>query len=73
MKAKLRDEQAEIARGNLEIVLMGLNWKRGARAPFGAQTGSRPDNHSYPQSGFVDPSPEAEEAEAAQPQKKKQS
>ena len=39
--AKQRDEQAEIQRGNLEIVVMGLNWKKGARPASGAQTGSQ--------------------------------
>ena len=31
--AKPRDEQAQIARGNLEVVLMGLNWKKEPRSP----------------------------------------
>ena len=67
--AKQRDEQAEIARGNLEIVLMGRNWKKVRGVKFGNANWISPDNHSYPQSGFVDPAPEAE---AAQPKKGKQ-
>jgi hypothetical protein len=61
-KTKLRDEQAQIARGNLEIVLMGLNWKKVRGVRFGDANWISPDNHSYPQSGFVDPAPETGEA-----------
>lgn len=71
--ARQREEQAEIARGNFKIVAMGRNWKWVRNAPFGSPNWISEDNHSYPQSGFVDPAPEAEEAEAAQPEKKKQS
>jgi hypothetical protein len=70
-KAKLRDEQAQIQRGNLEVVLMRLNWKKVRNARFGSPNWISDDNHSYPQSGFVD-APEAEEAEPAQPEKRKQ-
>jgi hypothetical protein len=71
--AKQRDEQAQIARGNLEIVLMGLNWKKDRRAPFGKPNWVSSDNHSIPPNGFIDSAPEAEEAKPAQPQKRKQS
>ena len=71
--AKQRNQQAEIARGNLEIVLMGLNWKKDRTAPFGKPNWMSPDNHSIPQSGFIDSAPEAGEAEPVQPKKRKRS
>jgi hypothetical protein len=48
------------APANLQALLLSRNWKHVHGAQFGAANWISPDNHGYPQTGFIDPAAAAE-------------
>jgi Arc-like DNA binding domain len=60
-KSKVRAENEDIARGNLEIVLRGRNWRKVRGVAFGAPNWISPDNHAISPDGFVDTAVEQEQ------------
>ena len=65
-KEALRNQQREIERGNIEVVLRRLNWQKRHDPKTGQISWIPPDQHGLPPSGFIlEEHPPAEEKSKA--------